>query len=430
MSLGTFARLSLAILVLLAGRAEAQAKLFVETTEIEGAQQRLDAANVTTGPFSGTIPLPAPPPVIAFDASHDGSWLLDYGLGCASAETLWGNAGGNEFGATGVNVAWDDELVVTAPGKSGLGWLDVELGFGGQLSADGDQSRASYGVELSLLGEDLLFMEWFGECTGLSGPNVCTGDDVIGDPFGNYPLPGDDPLRVQFTFGEPITLDIRLDARGEAAQSDRGEAVAAPSLRWLGIAQVLDSGMAPVASYSVTSTSGFDYAQAAGTCSGGGTPSVHDLAFTGAKPKKVSLKTIPTVSQVKLSIQNRGTHDETISDQGTLEDLVHYSIESLGGCPIASALLPPKQGFPAVIRPNGKLTLALELSLACANDPAATTKDTDHSDFRLTLEVDHAALGGADDEPANDVCPRAASGGDKGCGPKTGGDLLIDVIQR
>lgn len=433
MSLGTFARLSFAVFALLfAGRASAQ--LSVQTLEIEGNQQRIDnESNVPFGPFVGTLPLSAPPPQIAFDASHAGSWFLDYGISCPSASTLWPNQSGNESGVTSVTAGWDDSFAITAPGQSGLGWVDVRIGFDGQLSVDGSQSRSSYGAELSLVGEDFLFVEWFGECFGPSGPNVCTGGDGIGDPLGDYPMPGEDPLRVQFTFGEPIFADIRIDARGEAAQSERGQAIAAPTLRWLGIAQVLDASMQPVA-YSVASNSGFDYGDAFdGDCPVEG--AAHDLALGSVRAAgKITLsERKPSVAgSIALQLQNRGAHDETIPDQPTLENLVSLTIESLGACPVpATTLSPPRRGFPVELAPNKKLSLEYRFTFDCVNDPLATKgQGPDHSDYRVTAAVDHGALGAADGVPANDVCPRAASGRDKGCGPRTGGDILIDVILK
>ncbi len=437
MSLGTFARLSFSVLalLLLAGRASAQ--LSVQSLEIEGAQQRIDAiANVPIGPFVGTLPTPAPPPQIAFDAFHVGSWFLDYGISCPSATTLWPNQSGNESGVTSVTAGWDDDFVITALGQSGFGYVDVRLGFDGELSVDGSQSRSVYGVEFFLVSEDgdLFMKDWFGECFDPSGPNVCTGGDVVGDPLGSYPMPGDAPLRARFTFGEKIFIDIRLDARGEAAQSERGEATAAPTLRWLGIAQVLDASMQPVASYSVASNSGFDYRDAFdGDCPVEG--AAHDLALgTLRPPKKITLSEgKPSVAgSIALQLQNRGAHDETVPDQPTLESLVSLTVESLGGCPVpAATLLPPKKGFPVVLAPNKKLSLEYRFSFDCVNDPLATKgQGQDHSDFRVEAAVDHGVLGAADGTPANDVCPRAPGGGDKGCGPKGGGEILIDVIVK
>lgn len=434
MSHGTCARLAALAFALLCCAARAPAaELLLETVEIEGSQQRLDGETATNGPLSGALPHPPPPPPIAFDAAHAGGWLGDYGIACPRASTIWPNASGNEFATTGVLLRFTDSFVITAPGRTGTGFVDVEIGLGGELSAAGASSRAGYNADLSLeaSGHPPLARSWFGECFAADSP--CSSDLSVGDPFGTYPMPGEPPLRAQFTFGEPLVVQADLDADAEAGQSDQGAATSEPELRWLGIVQVLDASMAPVGSYSVTpapSASGFDYARAAGQCASTGSPSLHDFAFTSAKPKKVSLRGGPVTSEVKLSIQNRGTHDETIPDQATLEDLVPYTVESLGACPIASSLSPPKSGFPAVIRPKRKLTLALVLSIGCVNDPAASTKDEDHSDFRLTFEVEHAALGAPDDVPANDVCPRAPAGADKGCGPKTGGDILVDVIEK
>jgi hypothetical protein len=77
--------------------------------------------------------------------------------------------------------------------------------------------------------------------------------------------------------------------------------------------------------------------------------------------------------------------------------------------------------------------VALTVTYDCAVDGAKTTKkDPGHSDFRYVAAV-HP---GADDEPADDVCPRAASGtADKGCGAKgaggaLGADVTTDVVVK
>ena len=52
------------------------------------------------------------------------------------------------------------------------------------------------------------------------------------------------------------------------------------------------------------------------------------------------------------------------------------------------------------------------------------------------MTVDHAVLGGgADSDPSDDVCPRPASGTDKGCGGKDangdiGGAIRTDVVVK
>jgi len=110
----------------------------------------------------------------------------------------------------------------------------------------------------------------------------------------------------------------------------------------------------------------------------------------------------------------------------------------LGGCAVpATSLVPPKSGFPVVLAPKKKLTLVYNVTFDCANDPLATTKDTDHSDFRYTVSVDHSAIdGNADNQPANDDCPRNPNGTDKGCGGKDpvtkqfGADILTDVVMK
>jgi hypothetical protein len=142
---------------------------------------------------------------------------------------------------------------------------------------------------------------------------------------------------------------------------------------------------------------------------------------------------------LKLAIVNQGSDTETI-DQAELANLVSIVWTSLPGPnPLcvnpATVLKPPKKGFPVVLAPKKKLSLSYAVTWDCANDNAKSSKTEDHADFEVQVTVHHSALGGgADSDPSDDVCPRAASGDDKGCGGKTesgtGGPIQTDVVVK
>jgi len=84
------------------------------------------------------------------------------------------------------------------------------------------------------------------------------------------------------------------------------------------------------------------------------------------------------------------------------------------------------------------------VTFGCSNDPA---KGVNHKDYSLSALIDHAALGGADGHPRDDICPRSVEPPfevdpnpdgtikDKGCGgkkaDKTFGDpVLVDVVVK
>jgi glucose/arabinose dehydrogenase len=151
---------------------------------------------------------------------------------------------------------------------------------------------------------------------------------------------------------------------------------------------------------------------------------LRDLAVTSVKaPGKVSLSAKkPAVSKpIKVSLVNNGEVIEHIDTADELADLAELTIESLapGSCaaPVATPA-PPKNGFPIVIEPGRKLALAFDVTWDCA------------ASYRTTLYLDLFALGAEDKVPANDDCPRAPAGGDKGCGGKGGGEILTSVTQK
>jgi len=168
--------------------------------------------------------------------------------------------------------------------------------------------------------------------------------------------------------------------------------------------------------------------------SGGGQP-VRDLALAKVKaPKKITIsEKKPVVSKaVEVTLVNEGSETESIDEVGELASLITLDWISLGGCPAPlTSLVPPKKGFPVVLSTRRKLSVRYDVSWACANDSAKSTKTEDHADFELEVVVDHSVLDGeADSDPSDDVCPRPPSGRDKGCGAKGGGPLRTDVVEK
>jgi hypothetical protein len=167
-----------------------------------------------------------------------------------------------------------------------------------------------------------------------------------------------------------------------------------------------------------------------------------DLALTRiTAPRLITLKNGQAkMAAVKVQLQNRGAREETIPDAGTLTQLLHLAVESLGGCPAPVAALradTPRRTFPLILRPKQRLDLVFDVSFSCVNS-------TTQPDYRYAAVVDYTALGGeADSRPRNDQCPREAVSSsapqrqwqDKGCGGKKtdgtfGADVLTDVVVK
>ena len=154
------------------------------------------------------------------------------------------------------------------------------------------------------------------------------------------------------------------------------------------------------------------------------------IALTSSRPSQTK--------PVRIQIENLGPRTETIADLGKLTNLVTLAIQSLGGCPTpAVTVVPPKARFPLTIAPKRKLTVLYNVTFDCANDPLATTKTSDHSDFRYTVTLNRAVLDGlVDANSANDGCPRGPNGADKGCGGRDpitrslGAVIFTDIVQR
>src|SRR5262249_22591822 len=114
-------------------------------------------------------------------------------------------------------------------------------------------------------------------------------------------------------------------------------------------------------------------------------------------------------------IANRGAEPVVVADAGTLARLVRLNAASLDG-PIACApvgIAPGAAGvrFPLVLRPTRGRTLRYTLDVACGANPGSA------ADCAFSAIIDHAALDGTgDDDPTDDVSPRAPSASDPGCG--------------
>jgi hypothetical protein len=173
----------------------------------------------------------------------------------------------------------------------------------------------------------------------------------------------------------------------------------------------------------------------------------HDLAVTKIQaPPGITLKPgkPPVTKIVKVEIQNRSRHAETIPNLATLGAMVDLQVESLGTCPTPIPTLlatKPQTKLPRTLKPKQKLAVAFSVTIGCANDPA---KGAGHEDYRFTARIDRTPLGAGDAHPTDDVCPRqvAPPGArdpfpdgkilDRGCGGKKqdrtkGAPVLLDA---
>ena len=157
----------------------------------------------------------------------------------------------------------------------------------------------------------------------------------------------------------------------------------------------------------------------------------HNLGIMKMKvPKSATLSdSRPSItSKAVVTIQNLGPTTETITSVDVLTNLVTFQATSLAPstCPAPVPALVTPATFPIVLAPKKKLNLNYTITFDCANSPTKGTPD-----FSYSAAVHHEAIDGtADTAPANDVCPRAPSGTDKGCGDKLGNALTTDVVQK
>jgi dienelactone hydrolase len=114
-------------------------------------------------------------------------------------------------------------------------------------------------------------------------------------------------------------------------------------------------------------------------------------------------------------IANRGSVPVVVADAATLARVVRLNAAKLEGpivCgPVGIVPLVARLRFPVTLRPGRGRTLRYELDFTCGANPDRTP------DWAFSATVDHAALDGtADEDPTDDVCPRAPSASDPGCG--------------
>jgi hypothetical protein len=146
-------------------------------------------------------------------------------------------------------------------------------------------------------------------------------------------------------------------------------------------------------------------------------PAVHDLAVTDINPTKVVTLTATKPTQAKpltVQIQNRGDHNEMIANATALGQLVTVAATPLvGECAAPAIALDPPKKFPVTLKPKQKYNVHFDVTFDHACDPDKTTKtDPGHDDYSYSATVHHP---GGDAQQANDSCPRALVGSDKGC---------------
>jgi dienelactone hydrolase len=121
-----------------------------------------------------------------------------------------------------------------------------------------------------------------------------------------------------------------------------------------------------------------------------------------------------TTAPGAVRIANRGSVPVVVPDVATLVALVRLSATSLGGpiacAPLVVAPVVARLRFPLTLCPGRGRTLRYKLDFTCGPNPGRAP------DWAFSATVDHAALDGtADEDPTDDVCPRAPSASDGGC---------------
>src|SRR5216683_837642 len=114
-------------------------------------------------------------------------------------------------------------------------------------------------------------------------------------------------------------------------------------------------------------------------------------------------------------IANRGSAPAVFADAAALTAAVRLTAAALKGpiicAPVGIAPAVVGRRFPLTVRPGRSRTLHYDLTFTCGANPDRTP------DWAFSAAVDHAALdGNADEDAANDVCPRAPTTLDRGCG--------------
>src|SRR5262245_54904885 len=144
-----------------------------------------------------------------------------------------------------------------------------------------------------------------------------------------------------------------------------------------------------------------------------------DLAIQSIRvPVRVALTDArrKSIAHVAVRVTNPGDTRFTTSDESPLRGLVRLRATALDG-PVACtpvAVTPDLSGvhFPVSIGRGRGRTLRFHLEFTCGPNPERTTPD-----WAFSAALDWELVRGApDDDPTNDVCPRAPSGADPGCG--------------
>jgi len=187
---------------------------------------------------------------------------------------------------------------------------------------------------------------------------------------------------------------------------------------------------------------------------------VHDLAVTKITAPKTATGPGPVTLPVKVTIQNRSDHNETIPDasalgNGTSSGLVQLSVTRFDDdnetCdPTAGVTLDTTKNAalfskgPKVLKPKGTATINFLVTYHCSSAQPANKLDLTRGDYSHTANVYHDVIdpGVADSHTADDTCPHnplfdsnpLPSGmTDKGCGAKKpdgtlGGAVVTDVV--
>ncbi len=178
---------------------------------------------------------------------------------------------------------------------------------------------------------------------------------------------------------------------------------------------------------------------------------VNDLAVISVKAPKTIALTAKKTSQtrsVRVTIQNRGDHDESLASVDMLSRMVTLALESAGTNCVAPraqlfAGLPPGP-LPVALKPKRKLNVIFRVIFDCGSGPLMRPS---HVVFRYVATVHHEAIDGQpDSHPVDDTCPRDALPGgvdpypdgkiqDNGCGGKKpdgtrGAPVITDVVIR
>jgi hypothetical protein len=171
---------------------------------------------------------------------------------------------------------------------------------------------------------------------------------------------------------------------------------------------------------------------------------VHDLAVTSITAPASVLGPGPVTGAVKVTIQNRGDHSETITPanlgDGVATGLVRLGVSVLDdneGCLAAGVALDATKnaamfgGGSTVVSAGKTLTINFLVTFNCPGALPKKTADSTPADYSFSATVYHEVLDGtADIHREDDVCPRDALPGsfdplpppkgtsDKGCGLK------------